>query len=43
MVYTLILIIFVLFVLQNGEFQFDNVQQIAQKGFSIDPQKVGID
>ena len=27
-------------VLQNGEFQFENVQLIAQKGFSIEPQKV---
>lgn len=24
---------------QNGEFQFDNVQLITQKGFNIEPQK----
>lgn len=28
---------------QNGEFSFENVQQITQKGFNIDPQKVSID
>ena len=26
--------------LQNGEFQFENVQQIIPKGFNIEPQKV---